>query len=127
MAKKTITTVVILLIALAVNILIYKETFTTPPMPLPSFAACAGSDQNPARPSVPETTDVKIGVMAGEPFKTDKNVKVSAQTCTSQYKVPTFRLGDFISSWQFYANWLIWSLPFFGVAYLISRHAHIRD
>ena len=34
---------------------------------------------------------------------------------------------DYASTWQFYVNWAIWSLPFLGVAYLYTKkHENTR-
>ena len=126
MLKKIVASIAILLVGLAANIIIYNQTFTTPPSPLPSFAVCGNSDQNASDAPLPETTNIKVGVMAGEPIETNVSITVASQTCTGQYKAPTFHLSDFIGSWQFYINWLIWCLPLFCIAYLISRYAHIR-
>ncbi len=36
--------------------------------------------------------------------------------------------GYYFSSWQFYANWLVWALPWLLVTYFLSRkNAHSRN
>jgi hypothetical protein len=125
MLKRLAIVVVLLLAALVINGLVYSKTFVTNPSPLPSFN-CIGP-QVATYTLPPQTSKAAVKISAGTPLTTETVLTVQEQTCTGQYTAPTFRLVDFIKSWQFYADWLIWSLPLFGIAYIAgSRYAHSR-
>jgi hypothetical protein len=125
MLKRLLVIIIVLLAGLAINAVIYDKTFNTDPALAASFV-CKGENGTSDIPP-PASSKVGVKVSGGEPLNTSSTVTVVEQTCTGQYSAPTFRLADFIKSWQFYANWLIWSLPLFGIVYLINgRYAYSR-
>jgi len=77
----------------------------------------------------PGITNGFIKTQAGLPLRWQKLEPTTINVCaavTDPHKVKI--VEDYAKSWQFFMNWLIWSLPFFGLGYALrGRYAHYRN
>jgi hypothetical protein len=130
--ERLLVAMLMLLFGFILTAFVYDLTFSAGSASQDTQNICEG-DQAVPNDAVddfrgPALVPVDVNVNAGRPFTTNVPVKVPQQQgCGAFSSEPTFRVSDFLSSWQFYANWLVWSLPLLGIAHLISnRYAHSR-
>lgn len=129
---KKLSILIALLLGLAINIAVYAVTvdidtistssivYDQPQQPF-SLGICAAGSYNA----------VEI-LQGGLPLKSTKQIVVAVPYCTetnsdhSSITTIANNSKDFLKNWQFYANWLIWSLPFLLIAYLINNRRDVK-
>lgn len=108
---RRISLIVGLLIALCINIGIYSETAKIyRDQSSGAGAICPG-------PGIPRQQ--KASTIGGSPF--NGNGTVMIEECDHELPEGAKLLPSFLMGWQFYANWLIWAIPFSAVALIISN------
>jgi hypothetical protein len=127
--KYLITTAVILglITSLIINNHYSKDEIFPTPQQQTEISLCTA-----ASPSV----SVKSArVTGGKPFSRRVAANSIVYTCSTTATGSIIDTGTFIDdsrsalkTWEFYANWAIWSLPFAGLMYLARKYyAHNRN
>jgi hypothetical protein len=86
---------------------------------------CSGVPLKRASSDGPDDIPLSTYIVGGAPFVSRVQSEYDAVDCGESLPTPTLRNAVFSMghSWQFYANWLAWSLPFLlATLYLHVRH-----
>lgn len=63
----------------------------------------------------------------GFPLQSHRQTEIYGTCGDISNKLNLKEFADILKTWQFYANWIIWSLPFLATSYFIGKkHANYR-